>query len=1416
MKSTLRSLFLVVIFLATAWQSKATHVAAADIYYEYLSPLTYKVHLVLYRDCQILQSGNWANSTLSGTAQMNYSSASCGIGPVNFTVDTSGNNTNHMYGDLCPNINNWCTDWTSIFPGYEEWHYTATVTLPQACTDWVFRYNELCCRNSAICNLTAPLSQGICISAGLNNVLRPINNSAFLSIKPIPYVCVNQPKTYLNGPLDPDFDSLVFLGTQPLNWTTCAPVPWNPVISATTANPFGTSAPGGYVVNQNTGTASFTPTVQNTYVIAFTCYEIDPISQDTVGYVMRDVQLNVLNCNAAPPSATNGTQCYTPANLFGGTLQPAIPPSICPDVIETCPGSALSFKVTSISNSLSNMVIGYANNAASCPGSTFSTTPVGGGSPVTGNFSWTPNGTQIGNHTLIITFSDSTCTTAQPIVLKSYAVFLIKVLPGVDAGPDLVYCIGADSLQMNVTAPPGISQWSWTNLAGSSTNIGLSSTSIKNPKSAPLVTTTYIVTALNPPAGLVCKTKDTITVTLIPGIVNVDAGGPETICVNDSIQLNASATPAQVNPTITWTPAYNLSSTTVLNPWAKPQGTTTYKLTYRDDNGCVYTDSNKVNVSGARALLNAQVSVNPVCPESPFQLFTNPSSMPCGLSVFPCNSPAAVYKTVGTGNIQQSQYSPYYTSFQSGYKTQMLFTAAELSQAGIKPGNLKSIAWNVVGKGSDTMRNVRISMGCTSQTALDGATGFVTGLSQVYYNPKFYSVQSWNTHVFQNDYFWDGMTNLVVQICYDMTGFSVNTDILASSNTPGAQMLLQNAYTSGCNLTASSPLLGSVRPNTKFRVCEVGSFNFNWTPGTTLNSATNENPISSGINSTTDFIVTATATSNTNCVSKDTIRVTVDNSNSVSASASPQVLCGPGMTTLNAAPQGTPPQYYCGEDNVPCASPFNQYISGVSIGSSLAVTPFNGSYAGARSQMLFTVAELNAMGITKGRIDSFALNIITKTSFSTFNMNIKMGCTPLTQLNAFIPPFELKDVYQNTGYATTVGANKFVLQTPFLWDGTNNLIIDICFFNGQFNAIQPDAVDYSTTANAQFYFQGSDYGGCDLPSVQFPSTPIISTARPIVNFYLCDVPVKPWKYRWDPSVFIYDSTASSTTAYVNQSGMYHIYSIGGNGCEVKDSVLITMSVHDVEVTPLRDSLCVGDSYQAFATGIGNAPSENFLWIDENGGSAGLSCTTCFNPIITPPTPGLHTYFAVRTDTYGCTDTAKTMVLVYPNPPISIINGDSVTIRYQEQVNLIATGGLVYNWTPAWNSSNPNDSSTIVSPSEPTMYYVYSINELGCRSWDSIYVNVDYRDKLFIPTAFSPNGDGVNDLFKVVNLTFQNIQEFRVMNRWGQEVFSANDNRGWNGKFKGKDQDPATFYYLIKVAFPDGPTKTYKGDVILVR
>lgn len=1398
MKKLIR--FLAIAFIVTLSISKASasHQAAVDIYYEYVSPLKYKIHLIIYRDCTGISQG--ASESMSAT------SVSCGQSLV-FAVDTAtaaDPNNFAFVDDLCVNVPSTCINSSSLFNGYQYCHYAAIIDLPMVCSDWVFNWNG-CCRNGNILNIPTSASAGTCINATLNNVDRPINNSAVLTIRPIPYVCYNQPTLYLNGPIDPDLDSVVFTATTPqTGGPNCTPLTFAAGYSA--ANPVG--APGGYVVDPTTGTASFTPTVQGTFVLAFTATEYDKQTGVQVGSVMRDVQINVLNCNAAPPLITQISNSPI-QNLCSTALQI----SSNPVILTVCPGAQICFDIQATSQTVSNNVKTYANNATSCPGSTYTSTPIAGGNPVNGNFNWVPTGSDIGDHTLIITFADSTCTTGQPIVLKSYQVVLIKVLQGVDAGPDLTTCTNADSVQINATGPVTVTQWNWTELGGGVAN-GLSSTTVNNPMAFPASTTTYVV---NTNAQTACKNSDTITVNIVPGIT-VSAGSDHVICANDSIVLNATVSTPQTNPIITWTPGGELNDSTILNPWASPLVTTNYTLTYYDDNNCKYTDQALVDVNGARPVLNAMSSDNNICPGTPFQLFSNAASMPCGLSVFPCNT-AAANKQVGTANIQQNQYSPYFTSWTAdGNKTQMLYTSDELQAAGITAGNITALSWNVVSKGSDTMRNVRIFMGCTSESELNGTNGFLSGLSQVFYVNKYYSSMGWNTHNLQNNYFWDGVSNLVVQICYDYDGFSSNNDVVQSSNTLGTQCMYQGGFNiTGCNLTATSPLIAAVRPNTRFKVCETGNFNYNWAPASTLDNPTGKDPFSSGIYSNTDFTLTVVSPTNPNCSATDIVNMIVDNSNSIAASASPAVLCEPGLVTLTGTPAGSPPKYECGEENVSCSAPFNQYIVGTGTASSTALTPFYGTYAGGRSQMIYTAADLNALGIFKGRIDSIALELVTKSSTYGFNMSVKMGCTVLDQLSSFIPQSQLKDVYTSANYNTTLGWNVFNLTSPFVWDGVNNIVVEICFYNGQFNTNgSGDAVSYTLSANPQFYSQNSNYGGCELPNAQLPSAPIVSLARPNMRFHICDIPVKVWQYKWEPGTFVYDSTAGVTTAYVNNSTTFHVFTKGGNKCVIEDSVLVTISKHDVSVTPVDTTICEGDSYQAFAFGSGNAPSSTYQWFDINGGTVGLSCVNCTNPYITPPSTAFNRYACVRTDAYSCTDTAYSNVLVLAKPVVSILNGDSITIKYQQEVNLIATGASVYNWTPVWGTSNPNVSNTIVSPAEPTLYTVYGLNESGCRSEDSIYVNIDYHDNLFVPNAFSPNGDGNNDIFKIANLTFQNVQEFRVMNRWGQEVFSATDNRGWNGTFKGKPQDPATFYYLIKVAYPDGATKTFKGDVILVR
>lgn len=1417
--------FLTVALMLTFFVNKvsATHVAAADLYYEYLSPLKYKVHLILYRDCKP------GNAGLFNPEQITAKSASCNQN-ITIDVDTTGNNTRKIYGDLCPNVNNWCVDANSVFPGYEEWEYTADITLPMACTDWIFEYS-LCCRNNAISNISTnvttlnPGALSLTISAGLNNVVRAVNNSPRLTIKPIPYVCVNQPKTYLNGPVDPDLDSVFFVSQTPLNTPGVPAVWWG---TSSLANPFGASAPGGYVVDPVTGTATFTPNTINTYVMAFKCFDIDPNTGDTVGYVMRDVQINVLNCNAAPPSDPNLTQNYQLLNLQGAYMS-----NPNPIQLTVCPGTPMSFDVKGISNSGSNLILTSANNAISCIGSTYTSNPIGGGNPVTGTFNWTPTAAQIGNHTLIIQFMDSTCTVAQPIVLKSYCVVQIKVLPGVDAGPDLNYCIGADSVQFQVTAPFGINQWSWTDINGGTTNLGLSSLTVMKPFAAPTATTTYVVTALNPPPGLTCKVKDTVTIVVHPGTLLVDAGPDQVICANDSIALAATVSIPQINPIIRWRPSTKLSDSTALNPFSSTLNTQEYFLFYRDDNGCTYRDSTTVTVSGIRAKLNALASDNNVCPNYPFQLFTNASAMPCGLSAFQCNG-SPVVKTIGTGNIQQGQYSPYYTDFESAYKIQFLYTAAELRAAGIKSGNLKSIGFNVASTGSDTLRNMKISMGCTNDTALSAATGFLGGLSQVYAISKYFNnTPGWRSHVFTTasnpsiiqgeGYYWDGLTNLVVEVCYNADPFNFTTNILVSSNTPTNTVMQQALYSTnpnGCNLAASTPLIGSVRPNTRFNYCESGVFNYSWTPSASLSNSTIQDPYSVGVPSSTDFVVTV-STANPNCVTKDTVQIVVDNSNSVDATASPMVFCEPGLITLSATPFGSVPVYECGEENVNCIAPYNQYAFNTGVNTVASITPF-GSNMGERTQMLYTVADLNSLGIFKGKIDAIALDVINKNSTSGYNMNIKMGCTPLNAINTFIPQQDMKLVYSNSNYNTVAGVNTFNLNTPFLWDGTQNLVVEICYFNTTFPGGSDEIAYLPGVATSQYISQFHPNSGCDLPNL--PSGTLATgtsasagTYRMNMTFSICDIPVKTWPYRWTPGTLVFDSTANTTTAYVEVGKTYHVYTTGGNKCEVHDSVTVTLSIHDLTVTPADTTICLGDGFNASAYGSGNAPSQNFVWFNAvNFSTNALSCVNCSSPVITPLSYADSLFACVRTDTYNCTDTQYVHISLNPTPTVSILNGDSITIKYLQEVNLIATGAQVYNWSPVWGTGNPNVSNTIVSPQEPTTYTVYGINQFGCGTKDSIKVNVDYEDNLFVPSAFSPNGDGINDLFKVANLSFQKIQEFRVLNRWGQEVFNANDNRGWNGTFKGVNQDPGVYYYLIKLAMPNGPTKMFKGDVTIIR
>ena len=218
----------------------------------------------------------------------------------------------------------------------------------------------------------------------------------------------------------------------------------------------------------------------------------------------------------------------------------------------------------------------------------------------------------------------------------------------------------------------------------------------------------------------------------------------------------------------------------------------------------------------------------------------------------------------------------------------------------------------------------------------------------------------------------------------------------------------------------------------------------------------------------------------------------------------------------------------------------------------------------------------------------------------------------------------------------------------------------------------------------------------------------------------------------------------------------------------------------------------------------------------------LSDSTIINPSFYSKVPGDYKYILTVTSGLGCWSADS--VTYHSVAPIHISTSpDQVVIRYGDHIQLNAqnlTGSpLTYVWLPDDGTlDNPNINNPVAAPQVTTTYVAIAQNEWGCRDSAEVTVNVDFNMSECIPSAFTPNGDGLNDVFRLCNMKYQRLIEFSVFNRWGQMVFhnTTDPKKGWDGTFNGTPQDIGVYNYLIILSRPDGTNITYKGEVTLIR
>jgi gliding motility-associated-like protein len=289
-------------------------------------------------------------------------------------------------------------------------------------------------------------------------------------------------------------------------------------------------------------------------------------------------------------------------------------------------------------------------------------------------------------------------------------------------------------------------------------------------------------------------------------------------------------------------------------------------------------------------------------------------------------------------------------------------------------------------------------------------------------------------------------------------------------------------------------------------------------------------------------------------------------------------------------------------------------------------------------------------------------------------------------------------------------------------------------------------------------------------------------------------------YQWN-------NNATGHSQWIKTSGLYTVNYQRSPGCISTDSFLVHIYPLPV-LTAVKG--CPGEAEAVVTVGPDNKNLYTYSWYDASGNllketesSTGDRYTGLGNgdytlKILTPV--GCDTFLPVEIETF---------------PGVTLTVCSDTTIAARGTANLWASGADRYSWSPDRWLNNAQLPHPLSSPHEPITYIVTGTNQYGCRATDS--VRIDIMEHLFIPNAFSPNGDGKNDEFRIANYGFQQLLEFRIFNRWGEQVFGTlNPDKGWNGTYKGSIADQGTYSYYIRVQEREGRERIFKGDVILIR
>jgi len=893
--SLLKAVIVLLTFTFFSPEISASHISGGGISYKSLGGGRYYVETFVLRDCNgagynttietvdaictsNLRAG-WTIHTVSHLAFVTPNPVPFG-GPYAGIIAAGGSNpvVAEEVSSVCDKLldptrspSTKCRNRANVAQGYMRFKFSAIITL-SSCDSWRLGFSPVCCRNTSSSNTS---SGGMYMHAFINTKDYPNNSAPAFNDEYNPYVsaCIGQEMSYAAGGTDFDGDSLVFeLSCAMQDSTRC--VSYRTGYSATAPIP-------RIVMDSNTGLLTFTPVSAGKRVIAYWVKEYVKCSGKLKAKTLRDIQIRVETCSNKVPYISNKF-----SNLQGNAVRDS------KGVIHVGVGETISWDETFADSNITDSIHIRSTISNALQGATFKIVSTGKKNEVIVRYTWTAVAGK--NRTKIFStfFNDDYCqyigNSATATTLKVGIAVNISGGKEIGLGDSIRACIG-DTIKL---AAHGATHFTWSRVSGNQLVQGVNWFLDTNPGIDTGATAKLIVTQTTLLAVRVAQAKDECG-RIVQGIPLADTLAilandsfsvvnvlDTILCLPDTNFLNITTSKPSGNYTYQWSPAQYLSSDTVANPrlngLKKDQ---LFNVTVTSDSGCSRVGS--VNVLAAPPFPKGSFITNLdtfLCNGDTIDLKLNLGEIDygsCAATNVPClGSPNK--KTVGTASFTSDTtsllYPMVYSSTQKSGKMQFLYTASLLKSYGLKKGLITSLGFNIAALPSlnANYKDFTIKMSCVWNSTINA---FLSPNMSEVYSPKNYTPQvGWNTHVFDQDFAWDGTSNILVEICWVTVAkqmYHPRMDFYS------AGYASSRSYTPGSDSSACSEyLLGGnsfMLPYTQFGVCSgvlSSIYKYSWKSTTTGKSSgfisnTNSDSIriALGGNTARDFVVTLSDTS---------------------------------------------------------------------------------------------------------------------------------------------------------------------------------------------------------------------------------------------------------------------------------------------------------------------------------------------------------------------------------------------------------------------------------------------------------------------------------------------------------------------------------------------------------------------------